>query len=128
MKKNFQLIAAVLSITLLAGCTSFKTLEMSQDPNQATLSLVNSNAIQVGTFVQVTTKSGTKKSFYITKVTEDTLSGHKIDIPFNDIKTVEYQSFSAGKTILLAAAITAALLVTLKKGTEALAEGLVDNL
>ncbi len=104
-----KVILFVVLATFVFGCTTLQTFPVTDRE------LVQ-NQLDVGDNVSVRGKDGSELTFAIDSITDDGIGGDGSFVAWSDAQQIEVRQFSAGKTIGLAAAIAAAVVVVAGAG------------
>ena len=89
----------LLVATIVAGYTSLKPIELSQD--QLHMEIRNNHVVEVGENIKAVTVDGKRHEFKVVEVTATSLVGETESIEIDDIVALETRQFSGGKTALL---------------------------
>ena len=95
-----KLICALLSILLMAACSTVKPIEMT--PEQVQQKISAGEIVAVGDKVRVATSDGEVYNFKVTALTTQQIMGDEIKIPIDEVVAIGTREFSAGKTTALA--------------------------
>jgi hypothetical protein len=104
-----KLIATIIAILFVGGCTTLKPVEMSPELLQQHIS--DGQVFEVGDSAKIVTTDGVIHKFRVTGVTADKILGKGVEVPISDIVAVETQEFSGGKTAALAVGSVAILYI-----------------
>lgn len=94
-----KLISLILLISFLAGCTTFKPIEMSSFQPERHLDL--EKVIKPGDRVCIVTKDGEKNEFRVTAVTNDSIEGKNVEIPLMNIASTEKAETKVAEPVLI---------------------------
>ena len=103
MKKTIVWILAMV----LSGCTTLRPVEDGSDPAAV------QSKVRVGDRVQVTTRDGQSSYFLVTALGPDTIAGNtrrgrRVELPYQQIDSIEVRRISAAKTVPLVVGVTLA--------------------
>lgn len=112
MQRFYRKILTSRSIRLLviffflctSSCTSVRSI-----PTTSPQDLVY--RLEIGDTVHVSTKSGGTFDFKITDITDDAIHGDAVQIPLEEIDSIEKKEFSTAKTVAAGASIVTVVAV-----------------
>lgn len=90
-----RVLASILCLSLVSGCTTFKPLEHSG--SQSAISL-----IRPGDEIRVTTRDSKAREFKVKEATDQQLVGENERVNLSDVTEIDRREFSTGKTVALA--------------------------
>jgi len=86
-------ICILLTLTMLAGCTSFQPLYPAPD--------IIASQLQEGDFVRVATRSGDLLKFRVDTITDEGFDGGELTLAFEEIAQIEVRRWDSVETFWL---------------------------
>jgi len=99
----------LLLVVSLGACSSFKTVELSEQELQSKIR--SEQLIKTGDNVKIYTRDGTKRQFTVKYVDDEVVQGSKSSIRIDDIVALETGTYSGGKTALFVGGTTAGVVL-----------------
>ena len=104
-----KFIATMVILLLASGCTTFKPVGLESEKLHE--QLYAGEIIHVEDKVKIRTSDGIDYRFEVLEIKENRIVGSEVNIPIENIVTIDKREFSGGKTALLVGGILGAIIL-----------------